>query len=61
MGCGCDNLKRAMERSRMRELAKMAAQLDGCVYVLYEQNGVYGFAREGEPCKGKVVERVNGG
>lgn len=58
MSCGCDNLKMAMERSRMRGLAKRAAQLDGCTYVLYVQNGVYGFAREGEPYKGKVVEKV---
>lgn len=58
MGCGCDNLRLAMERSRMRGLAKRAAQMDGCVYVLYEWNGVYGFVREGEVYKGRLVEMV---
>ena len=58
MNCGCESLRLSMERSRMRKLAKRAALLDGCNYVLYEYKGVYGFVRQGEEHKGRQVEIV---
>lgn len=33
---------------RMRELAKMAARMDGVVYVIYKKNGEFKFEKESE-------------
>ena len=58
MSCGGENKQRQQDLVRMRELAKKAAKIDGVVYVLYERNGVYCFAREDEEYEGKFVEYV---
>lgn len=58
MSCGCENRKRQEDLARMRGLAKKAAKMEGRVYVLYEKGGVFGFAPEGCPYEGKLVEYV---
>ena len=35
MGCGCENKKIMSEYEHVAMLAKKAAMLDGCVYVVY--------------------------
>ena len=58
MSCGCENKKRMQDLAKMRELARKAAKLDGVVYVLYENNGVFGFCTETESYQGSFVEYV---
>lgn len=58
MSCGCENRKRMQDIARMRELAKKAARMEGRVYVLYEQGGVFGFVADGESYRGRLVEYV---
>ena len=58
MSCGCDNKKRMQDLLKMRELAKKAAKMEGVLYVLYDNCGVYGFAKDGEEYKGNFVEYV---
>lgn len=57
MSCGCDNLKRRMDLSRVRNLALIASKMEGKDYVIYYSNGLYEFAEEGKG-KGKIVERI---
>nr|DAJ20136.1 MAG TPA: hypothetical protein [Siphoviridae sp. ctDlU28] len=42
----------------MRLLAKKAAIMERCVYILYENGGVFGFVPEGVEYKGVFVEYV---
>lgn len=58
MGCACENKKRMSDIANMRSLARKAAILDGKVYVLYENNGIFGFCPRGEGFKGKFIEFV---
>ena len=44
MGCGCENKKIMSDYERVAMLAKKAAMLDGCVYVVYRKSdGTYSF------------------
>lgn len=53
MGCGCENKKIMSEAM----LAKKAAMLDGCVYVVYRKSdGTYSFDKEGTKVDGVIVE-----
>lgn len=58
MSCGCDNKKRMQDLSRVRDLAKKAAKMEGVVYVIYERGGEYVFVREGEKYIGNFVEYI---
>lgn len=58
MGCACENKKRMSDIANMRSLARKAAILDGKVYVLYENNGIFSFCPRGEGFKGKFIEFV---
>lgn len=58
MSCGCENRRRMQDLGKMRSLAKKAARMEGRVYVLYEQGGVFGFVADGEPYSGRLVEYV---
>lgn len=61
MSCGCSGNKRQRELVSMRELAKKAATMDGCVYILYlKPDGFYGIAKENETYEGKLIEYVYG-
>lgn len=45
------------ELERIRELAKKAAVLDGCMYVVYQKDdGTYTFDKLGVEIKGTIVE-----
>ena len=45
------------ELERISDLAKKAAVLDGCMYVVYQkEDGTYAFDRLGVEIKGKIVE-----
>lgn len=37
MACACENRKLQSELDRVSELAKKAAVLDGCIYVVYQR------------------------
>lgn len=57
MSCGCENKKVMSERERVSDLARKAAILDGCVYVVYlKSDGTYAFDKDGTEIKGTVVE-----
>lgn len=58
MSCSCENRKRMEDIERMRALAKKAAGMEGRVYILYENDGVFGFVPEGVEYKGAFVEYV---
>lgn len=51
MSCMCENRKRMEDIGRMRSLAKKAAMMEGKVYVLYENDGIFGFVPEGVECE----------
>lgn len=45
------------ELERISALAKKAAVLDGCMYVVYQkEDGTYAFDKLGVEIKGKIVE-----
>ncbi len=46
------------ELEHMRSVAEKAALLEGCVYVLYRQDDVFRFCRDGEYYAGEFVEYV---
>lgn len=57
MGCGCENKKIMSDYERVAMLAKKAAMLDGCVYVVYRKSdGTYAFDKEGTEIYGTIVE-----
>ena len=57
MACSCEIKKMQSELERISELAKKAAVLDGCVYVVYQkEDGTYAFDKLGDEIKGKIVE-----
>lgn len=58
MSCMCENRKRMEDIGQMRSLAKKAAMMDGKVYVLYENDGIFGFVPEGVAYKGEFIEYV---
>nr|DAJ13099.1 MAG TPA: hypothetical protein [Siphoviridae sp. ctYIp7] len=57
MGCGCENKKRMETYERVALLAKKAAVLEGCIYVIYRKSdGTYAFDKEGSEIDGTIVE-----
>ncbi|MDD3038820.1 hypothetical protein [Bacteroides sp.] len=57
MGCMCENRKLQCELDRISELAKKAAVLDGCIYVVYQkEDGIYAFDKLGVEINGTIVE-----
>lgn len=59
MGCGCEHRKLLGERERISELARKAAVLDRCMYVVYRKpDGTYAFDRydPDREVPGEVVE-----
>ena len=57
MGCMCENRKLQRELDRISELAKKAAVLDSCMYVVYQkEDGTYAFDKVGFEIKGKIIE-----
>jgi hypothetical protein len=44
--------------SRMRSLAKVAAKMEGRIYILYEKDGVFNFVPRGEKYNGVFVEYI---
>lgn len=57
MSCGCNNRNIAMEYERIASLAKKAAMLDKCNYVVYRKpDGTYAFDKEGVEIEGTIVE-----
>lgn len=58
MGCACENKKRMADIANMRMLARKVAQMEGKVYVLYENGGIFNFCPRGEKFKGVFIEYV---
>jgi len=58
MSCSCENRKRMEDIERMRALAKKSAKMDNKVYVLYQNEGVFGFVPDGVEYEGVFVEYV---
>ena len=57
MACSCEIKKMQSELERISDLAKKAAVLDGCMYVVYQkEDGTYAFDKLGVEIKGKIVE-----
>lgn len=57
MACGCKIKKEMSELERVSELARKAAMLDECIYVIYlKADGSYSFDRLGTEIKGTIVE-----
>lgn len=57
MACGCEIKKIQSELDRISELAKKAAILDGCMYVVYQkEDGTYAFDMAENEIKGKIIE-----
>lgn len=57
MSCGCDIRKEMSELERVSELARKAAMLDECIYVVYlKADGTYSFDKLGTEIKGTIVE-----
>ena len=57
MACGCEIKMMQSELERISDLAKKAAVLDGCMYVVYQkEDGTYAFDKLGVEIKGKIVE-----
>ena len=57
MSCGCKIKNEMSELERVSELARKAAMLDECIYVIYlKADGSYSFDRLGTEIKGTIVE-----
>lgn len=57
MSCGCENKKIMGELDKVSDLARKAAILDGCIYVVYKKaDGTYAFDKDGTEIKGTIVE-----
>lgn len=57
MSCGCEIKKEMGELDRVSELARKAAMLDECIYVVYlKPDGTYSFDKLGTEIKGAIVE-----
>lgn len=57
MSCGCDIRKEMSELERVSELARKAAMLDECIYVVYlKADGTYSFDKLGTEIKGTIVK-----
>lgn len=61
MSCGCEGNRRMKDIAAMRNLAKAAARMEGCVFIVYERkDGTFGFCKENEEYNGKLIEYVYG-
>lgn len=59
MSCICEGNKIIREKEHMRDLAKKAAKMDGVVYVLVYEDGIYRFCQETEVSnKDNIVELI---
>ena len=57
MSCGCEMKRILSELCRVSELARKAAILDKCIYVVYlKSDGTYTFEMEGQEITGEIVE-----
>lgn len=57
MSCGCEIKKEMSELDRVSDLARKAAVLDECIYVVYlKADGTYSFDKLGTEIKGSIVE-----
>lgn len=57
MGCSCENKKKMSDYEHVAMLAKKAAVMEGCVYVIYRKKDVtYAFDKEGTEIDGIIVE-----
>lgn len=57
MGCSCENKKRMSDYEHVSMLAKKAAVMDGCIYVVYKKkDGTYAFDKECSEIDGIIVE-----
>ena len=57
MSCMCENRKLQSKLDRISDLAKKAAVLDGCMYVVYQkEDGTYVFDKAENEVKGKIIE-----
>ena len=53
----CENKKLQSELDRISELAKKAAVLDGCMYVVYQkEDGTYAFDKADSEINGTIIE-----
>lgn len=53
----CENRKLQSELDRISDLAKKAAVLDGCMYVVYQKDdGTFSFDKVGADIKGTIIE-----
>lgn len=58
MSCSCENRKRLEDIEYIRSLAKKMAKMEGCIYVLYEKNGIFNFVPDGKEYDGIFIEYV---
>lgn len=57
MSCGCEIKKEMSELDRVSDLARKAAVLDECIYVIYlKADGTYSFDKLETEIKGTIVE-----
>lgn len=57
MSCGCEIKKEMSELDRVSDLARKAAVLDECIYVVYlKADGTYSFDKLETEIKGTIVE-----
>lgn len=57
MSCGCENRTIMCEYAHVSELARKAAILEQCIYVVYRRpGGEYGFDKAGSEIDGEIVE-----
>lgn len=58
MSCGCEGNKDLKSLERVRNIAKKAAKMDDCVYILYKKDDIYYFCKEGESFNGNLIEYI---
>lgn len=60
MSCDCENMRKSSELERIRSLARKAAQLNGCIYVIVKRpDGTYCFNAIETASGGKIVEYIH--
>lgn len=56
--CICEGNKALRELEKVREIALKAAKMDNSMYIIYRNEEIYYFCREGEKFPGTLVEYV---
>ncbi len=57
MSCGCNHKKMMCEYAHISELARKAAMLEQCIYVVYRRmDGTYGFDKADVGIEGVIIE-----